>query len=119
LVILDVLTHYTTYVIIIARPPYVQILAPPLRGTSFFFLLRVRIFIGLSVASIVAASPSGYVLGGSSRGHAGESTIIGIDQGLDRIFEFSSGVFVVKLRDSVVISFSLSVLLKVVSPLPI
>jgi hypothetical protein len=71
------------------------------RGSSFFFLLRVRIFIGLSVASIAASSPSGFVPDGSSGGHAGESTIIGIDQGLDRVFEFSSGVFVVKLRDSV------------------
>jgi hypothetical protein len=87
------------------------------RGTSFFFLLRVRIFIGLGVASIAAASPSGSVPGGSSGGHAGESTIIGIDQGLDRVFEFSTGVFVVKLRDSVVISFLLHVLHEVVSPL--
>jgi hypothetical protein len=89
------------------------------RGTSFFFLLRVRIFIGLGVAFIVAASPSGPVPGGSSGGHAGESTFIGIDKGLDRIFEFSSGVFVVKLRDSVVIFLLLPVLPEVVSPLPI
>jgi hypothetical protein len=75
-------------------------------GTSFYFLLRVRIFIGLGVASIAAASPSGFVPGGSSGGHAGESTFIGVDKGLDCVFNFSSGVFVVKLRDSIVIFFS-------------
>jgi hypothetical protein len=46
--------------------------------TSFFFLLWVRIFIDLGVASIAASSPSGLVPGGGNGGRTGVSSFIGV-----------------------------------------
>jgi hypothetical protein len=59
----------------------------------------VSIFIGLGVVSIAAASPSGFVPSGGSGSHTGESTFISVNQGLDRVFKFSFGVFVVILKE--------------------
>jgi hypothetical protein len=88
-------------------------------GTSFFFLLQVRIFIDLGVASIAAAYPSGLVPDGGNGGRAGVSTFIGTVQGLNRVFEFFCGVFAVKLKDSIVNFLFFYVLPKFVTPPPI
>jgi hypothetical protein len=71
------------------------------------------------VATIDVAFPSGLVLGGGNGGRAGESTIISVVSGLDRVFTLFYGVLVVNLKDCALIFLFFLVLLIFVTPSPI